>query len=75
MHTWFWWANLKERDHLEDVCVDGRIILGCMFNKCDWGGGGMDWFDVAQNRDRWHALTNAVMYFWLSQNAGNFLTS
>jgi hypothetical protein len=59
----------------EDVCVDGRIILGCMFNKCDWGGKSMDWFDVAQNRDRWQALTNAVMYFWLPQNAGNFLTS
>jgi len=21
----------------------------------------MDWFDVAQNRDRWQALVNAVM--------------
>jgi hypothetical protein len=23
----FWWGNLRERDHLEDLGVDGRIIL------------------------------------------------
>jgi hypothetical protein len=29
--------------------------------KKDVGYGGMDWIDPAQDRDRWRALTNAVM--------------
>jgi hypothetical protein len=26
-----------------------------------WGGGGMDWIDMAQDRDRWRAVVSAVM--------------
>jgi hypothetical protein len=26
-HTRFWWGNLRERDHFEDLDIDGRIIL------------------------------------------------
>jgi hypothetical protein len=26
-----------------------------------WGGGAMDWSYMAQDRDRWRALVNAVM--------------
>jgi len=46
----YWWGNLRERDHLEYSGVDGRIILRHIFKKWDWG---MDWSDLAQNRDRW----------------------
>jgi hypothetical protein len=31
MHTGFWWGGLKERDNLEDLDVDGRIILNLIF--------------------------------------------
>ena len=36
---------------------------------------GMDWTDLAQNRDRWRALVKAVIYLLVPLNAGNFLTS
>jgi hypothetical protein len=32
-----WWENLREGDHLEDPCVDGRIILKWIFEKWNWG--------------------------------------
>jgi hypothetical protein len=35
----------------------------------------MDWIDMAQDRNRWWALVNAVMSLRVPENAGNFLTS
>jgi hypothetical protein len=45
-------------DHLGDAGVDERIILIWIFKTWD---GGMDWIELAQDRNRWRALVNAVM--------------
>jgi len=33
VYTGFQWGNLREREHLEDPGIDGRIILRCIFRK------------------------------------------
>ena len=54
-------CDLKERDQLGDPGLDGRIIFRWIFRQ--WDVGGMDWIELAQDRDRWRALVNAVMNF------------
>jgi len=39
--TGVWWGNLREKDHLEDLGIDGKIILRWLFRKWDvrvWTG-------------------------------------
>ena len=45
---------------MKDPGLDGRIILKWIFVKSVWGGG-MDWIDLAQDRDRWRSVVNAAM--------------
>ena len=45
MHTGVLWGILRERDHLEDRGIDGRIILKWIFRKWDVGARtGLAWF-------------------------------
>ena len=30
---WFWWAHVRERNHLEDLGVNGRMILKCILGN------------------------------------------
>ena len=58
--TRFQWGNLRERDHLgrprhrweDNIRMDLREV-----------GGGGDWMELAQDRDRWGPLVNTVMNF------------
>jgi hypothetical protein len=58
-YTGFWWGNGREKRPLgrpgrrwdDDIKMDLQEV----------GYGGMDWFEMAQDRDRWRASVNAVM--------------
>jgi hypothetical protein len=71
VYTGFWWGNLKRppgqpRQRWEDnIKMDLQEV----------DDGSMDWIDLAQDRDRWRGLVNAVMNFQIQYNAGNFLTT
>jgi hypothetical protein len=52
-------GNLRNREHLGDPGVDGRIILRWIFQEV--GCGSMDWIELARDRERWRALVSAAM--------------
>jgi len=58
VRTGFWWGKLRERDDLKNPGVDGRIILKWIFGV---GCEGVDWTDLAEDRDRWRAIVTVVM--------------
>jgi hypothetical protein len=47
-HIVFWLENLKERDHLEDLGIDGKV-LEWILGKCG-GEVCVDWIHLAQDR-------------------------
>ena len=52
----FWWGNLKERNHLEDPGLCGRIILRCVFRK--WNVG-------VWNGSRWLRIGTGGGHLWM----------
>jgi hypothetical protein len=68
VHTGCLVGDLMERDNLEELCGDGRIIIKWNFKEVEWGG--TDWIALTQDSDRWRALVNAVIDFRVSQNLG-----
>jgi hypothetical protein len=43
-------------------------------NLKEMAWGGMDWFELAQDRDQWRALVNTIMKIRVPQNVGIFLS-
>jgi hypothetical protein len=47
------------KDHLKDQGVDGR--MGSKWTLGRLVGGGVEWIHLAQDRDCWRSVVNAVM--------------
>ena len=58
MHTGFLWGNMRERINWEPRC---RWKDNIKMDLQEVGCEGMDWIKLAQDRDIWWALVNAVM--------------
>jgi hypothetical protein len=61
MHTKLYWVELKGRDHLGILGVDGRIILKWILIKtrCDY----VDWINLVYARDKWGVPVSTVINF------------
>ena len=59
IHRGFWWGDPKEVEHLQDLSLDGKIILKWIFKKIERGR--IDWLHTAEDGDGWLTLVNAVM--------------
>ena len=44
-----WWRNMSERDNLENLELNGKVLLECFFKKRN---GSLEWIDVAYCRYR-----------------------
>jgi hypothetical protein len=53
---------MKERHYLENIAVDGHVMLKWIFQK--WNGD-MDWSDLTKDIDRCRAFVNSVMNLWV----------
>jgi hypothetical protein len=51
------WESQMERDHWEDHGVGRWTILKWILERWD----GMDWIELAQDRDQWRAFVNMAM--------------
>jgi len=66
-----WWGDLIDRGHWENLGVDERKLLKFNVQEVGWG---MDWMEMAQDRDRWRALVTTLMSLRVPGNPGNLLT-
>ena len=71
MYTGIWWKSLRgnrplgrPRRRWEDNIKMDLQDVGC---------GGVDWNELARDRDRWQAVVNAVMKLRGSLKCGEFL--
>jgi hypothetical protein len=57
-YTGFWWESPKERNHLKDRGVDGRMELEWILGRLV---GGVECIHLAQDKDNWRTIVSQVM--------------
>jgi hypothetical protein len=62
-YTGFWCRNLRGKGPLRRIRHrwEDNIKTDLQEVRC----GGIDWIDLAQERDRWQSLVNVVMNLWV----------
>ena len=60
VHVGFCWENLRERDHLEDLGLDGKVMLEWSSKRVVWEG--EDCIDLARDRDKWRVRVKTAMF-------------
>jgi hypothetical protein len=60
MRICYWYESQKERDHWKEQGI-GRWVDNIRMDLGEVGWGYVDWIRLAQDRNRWRALVNAVM--------------
>jgi hypothetical protein len=59
MHIGFWWEKPEGKRPLGRPRLRWEDNIRMDLREIGWVG--MDWIDLAQDRDQWRALVNAVM--------------
>ena len=52
-------GNLREKDHLEGLGIDGNMILIWILEELGWDG--VNCFNLTQEVDNWQTFVNMVM--------------
>jgi hypothetical protein len=57
----FRWKNLKEGDHMEDLCTEVMVILKILKKL-----GCVDFIFLVQDKEKWEVLLNILMKLWVT---------
>jgi len=69
IRTWFWWETPKQEDRLEDLGVEGDKMRADL-KEIGWDG--LYRIYLAEYRNKWWILINAIKNVWVPQNVGIF---
>jgi len=54
-----WLGNMQETDHVEDLGIDGRVVLKWVLRNT-WEA--VDWINLAHDRDQWWVCTQKWIF-------------